>query len=129
MSRISAKPPKLDLEIVRGDDFGPVLCEIRNPDGTPMDLTGCTFSGHVRNQVNASTILASFIFVIVDAALGKYSFELTAAATALIPGGPATPQDPSAGKHVYDHQMTDSLGRVTTRRQGALIVVGDVTRV
>jgi hypothetical protein len=127
MSKISAKPPKLDLEVVRGDSFGPVICRIKNPDGTPMDLTGCSFLGQVRHTFADTTVLATFTMTVTDAPGGEYSFELDVAATTALPA--PTPADPIAGRHVYDHQMTDSLGRVTTRRFGALIVIGDVTRV
>lgn len=127
MSKISAKPPTLDLEVVRGDSFGPVICRIRNPDGTPMDLTGCSFLGHVRHTFADPTVLATFTMAITDALAGEYSFELDVAATTALP--PPTLTDALAGVHVYDHQMTDSLGRVTTRRRGRLTVIGDVTRV
>lgn len=114
--KISNKPNRVDLEIVQGATFGPCLCTMKNPDGTPVNLTGFVFRGGIRHKASDPTLLASFVFTITDALLGKYTFELTAATTATLPAGVSA--EAAESVHDYDHEFVDTLGRVVPLRWG-----------
>jgi len=74
-----------DLNIQQNSDF---LAVVAVNDGqtppNPINLTGCTLYGQIR-QSHISPILASFNFFIINAENGGFQFSLPAAKTLLLP--------------------------------------------
>lgn len=118
---------RLDLLIRQGGTFGPYLCAMRNSDGTPVDLTGCAFRGHIRKTAADPAIVCVVTAVVVGLATeGNYSLGISATDSALIQAG-ATLAD-ALSKYVWDLEMVDSLGRVIPIYYGDVNVFREVTR-
>lgn len=102
---------ELDLAIRAGSDFGPHFLYVRNPDLTPVNLTGMTFEGQIRRPVNqGGTLIAAITFEVVDALAGKLKFSIPAATTDTMP---AIGSAPGAGKYPWSSRMIDALNRPT----------------
>jgi hypothetical protein len=105
----------VELQIRQGSTFGPHQAVLANPDGTPMNLTGCTIRAMLRRNPSASAV--SFECEITDAAAGEWTFGLSAEQT-------ATLEPP---KYVYDVELEDASGRVLPLFHGEVIVELEVT--
>ncbi len=95
------------------EDYGTA----ETPDVRPVDLTGCTVAAQIRTNVRSQTPLAVFTATITDPAAGAVRLVLPSAeATKLTRNG------------VWDLQITDTGGRITTWLAGAVEVTREVTR-
>ncbi len=105
-----------DIEIRQGDNFVGVF-EFRQPDGTPVDLTGFAARAQMRRKVESPAPVAVFgVDILFPHTLGCIRLALTAPQTALI----------SAGSYVYD-VVVDGSGDVVDRlAEGAVVVLGTV---
>lgn len=118
---------KMDLLIRQGADFGPVTATLTDPDGSPCDLTGCTFRGHIRRTRLSAELVAAFAFEIAaDPTTGVVAWGLDNATTAAIEAGETTRD--RASRYVYDIEMEDASGRVTPVLYGDVIVQSESTR-
>lgn len=117
---------RLDLRIRQGADFGPVRSTIHNPDGTPMDLTGCIVRGMVKKKPSDTVPAATFEASITDALAGKFAFWLPNTVTYTLKAGAKIDSPESA--YVWDFEMVDSLGRVLPVFYGDALVQREVTR-
>lgn len=115
-----------DLIVRQGATFGPVSTTLRNPDTTPVNLTGCTVRGQVRRSPGDAVVLAAFDVAITDAAGGVFVFGLDSTTTAAIPATPAL--DQWTCDYVWDLEMQDSLGRVIPLLWGTFTLHLEVTR-
>lgn len=102
-------PVNFDLKLWRGDHF-PFSLELRNPDGTPMDLTGYTAQGGIRSIGDPSTFWP--MTATIDNLAGTVHYLLTTATAATIP----------AGEYVWDVQTTDPSGNVRTHVAGDVVI-------
>lgn len=109
---------RLDLEMKQGKTFGPHTGTIKNPDGTPMDLTGCTLRASMRRNPNDATVF-NFDVAVTDAAEGEFTLGMSKTATATI----------SPPKYEWDLELQDSLGRELPVCYGEVIVALEVTHV
>lgn len=116
---------RLDLHLRQGATWSAVL-QIKNPDGSPVDLLGCTLAGQIRRKGLSADVLKTFAIAVTDAAQGAVAWSLSAADTAGLPAGETTSSPDS--RHVYDIELVDSLGRVTGLLWGDVIVLREVTR-
>ena len=107
---------KLDLEIRRGDTFYKTFT-IKQPDGTPVDITGVSIRAQLRKYVN-STIVVDLTTNILDASAGRWSLGLTPDETANI--------DFHYGK--YDVEFTFVGGKRQTIIFGNILISEDITR-
>jgi hypothetical protein len=57
MSTLGSIGVKLDLLIKQGSTFGPHKFTLTNPDGTPLDLTGCIVRAHIRKKASDTAIV------------------------------------------------------------------------
>jgi len=107
-----------DLSIIRGDDYRVMITLTSN--GTPFDLTGYTAKAQIRPSTAASAVLyAEFTATVESPATdGVIKLELDNTTTGAL-----------TGNGVWDLQITDSGGWVTTVASGAVTLVPDVTRV
>lgn len=117
---------ELDLLVRQGAEFGPVTATMRNPDASPVDLTGCAIRGQVRKRALDASTVASLTVTITNAANGVYEFGMSNAVTAGIPAGEAANLPTS--QYVWDLELQDVLGRVIPLYYGAVIVLREVTR-
>ena len=116
----------VDWVLRQGDTFGPHTVTLRNPDESPVDLTGSTIRGQMRKHASDEDPAATFDCAITDATAGIFTVGLTASATgALTCGDTPTHAD---SRYVYDFEMVDTLGRVITLLYGVISVLREVTR-
>lgn len=117
---------RLDLKIRQGATFGPVTATMTNPDGTAVNLTGCTIRGQIRQKALDTVIVATFDCTITNPTGGVYTFGLTSTVTAGISA--AEKIDSAGSKYVWDLELVDASGRVTALYYGEVTVLREVTR-
>ena len=117
---------RLDLRIRQGATFGPINATMNNPDGSAVDLTGCTVRGQIRKKALDTAIVATFDCAITNATAGQYTFGLTAAITAGITAGETV--ELNASQYVWDLELLDASNRVTALYYGGVTVLREVTR-
>lgn len=86
-------------------------------DGTPWNLTGYTFAMQVRRSTSSNTTLLN-----ITSATMTSSGHVSATASA------TTMNSVTAGRWVYDIELTSSGGEVTRILEGRFIVTPQVTR-
>jgi hypothetical protein len=106
-------PTQVNLSVYQGDDF--LLKIVVDDTLSPIDLTTYTAKAEIRAIAGGPTVLATFDVTIVDAV--TLMLHLTHDDSALL-----------AGNGVWDVELTDATGMVTTLAAGAVILVKDVTR-
>lgn len=126
MATIGSLGEKLDLVIRQGASFGPYQVTVKNPDDTPVDLTGQIIEGQIRRNALDATAAATFTVSVVDAAAGEFSFELTSADTAALVAGETL--DSVASRYVWDMDMRDPGNRVVPLFYGECKVFREVSR-
>ena len=107
---IGTKGNDLEILIRQGATFGPHRVTIRGANNTPIDLTGCKFTGKVKKTVKSSEVVAEIETNIVNATGGIVDFFIQDEMTALIPAG-ETEKD-AASQYVWQYQMEDASGKV-----------------
>lgn len=91
--------------------------------GSYMNLTDSTAKAQMRTSAGNATVVAEFTATIEDQSTmpGGITISLTHTATADIDATTTTP-------YVWDLQLTDVAGRVTTYLAGSITVLAEVTR-
>ena len=115
-----------DLQIKQGSSFGPFTTTLVNPNGTPVDLTGCTVRGSIRKTRLSTTVTAALTVTSDYDATGVFVFSLTPTETAAIEAGESL--NSAASQYVWDLELLDSANRVTSIAWGAIQVLAEVTR-
>jgi hypothetical protein len=114
-----------DLHIRQGATFGPFTVTIKNPDGTPVDISQIQIRGHVRkNPFDAG--FYPFSIVKTDPAAGTFEFSLPSEVTTSMPAG--TSLESVHSQYVYDIELDSGLGQVTPLLFGSAKVFREVTR-
>lgn len=108
-------PGKRDITIYSGDTYVHEV-RIKDSNGTPISITGRTYSGSVKLSKMAENVLVSFTPNIVDGANGVVKFSLTSSET-----GSLTP-----GTYHYDFQEVNNVV-TTTLLTGKIVIEADVT--
>jgi hypothetical protein len=111
-----SKPTNYPLNIKIGDTET-VTVTRQKDDGTPINISGRTYSAQVRTKASSPTPLATFNCAIVDAANGIFACTLPAATTAAL----------SPANAVWDLQEVNGVV-VTTLLTGPAYIEKDVTR-
>lgn len=117
---------RLDLRIRQGATLGSFLAQMLNPNGSPVDLTGCTIRGQIRKTGLANSITAAIECTITDPLDGRYEFGLPDEITTGIPAGESITDDES--QYVWDLELEDSIGRVIPLYHGSVNVLREATR-
>lgn len=112
---------RLDLKIRQGATFGPISASMLNPDGTPVDLTGCTLTAKIRRRALDVAVVKTIPVTITDAANGEYEFGLTDDETAAITAGERIHDQSS--KYVWAMDLVDSAGRTIPLYYGQVIAL------
>jgi hypothetical protein len=111
-----SKPTNYPLNIKIGDTET-VTVTRQDSTGTPINITGRTYSAQVRAKASSSTPLATFSCAIVNAANGIFACTLSATTTAaLVPANA-----------VWDLQEVNG-SVVTTLLTGPAYIEKDITR-
>jgi hypothetical protein len=107
---------KLNILIEQGATFSKTLT-LKDEHGAPINLTGKTFASKIRRRPTDTQAAATFTMTVINAALGKVSWSLTATQTSAVIAEP----------HYYDIEMTDGA-TVTRLMEGTAFVNFEVTR-
>lgn len=91
---------------------------LKNPDGSGMNVANNVFSGQVRKSYYSRKQTANLVINVVDASNGNVNIYLSAANTANI----------AAGRYVYDVKMVTPANVVTRISEGILTVTPQVTK-
>ena len=105
-----------NIFIDQGTDFS-ITVDVTDNAGAVLDMTGYTAEAQMRKTYESSTIGATFTTAIT-AADGKVTLSLTDTETSAI----------SAGRYVYDLNITSSGGITTRVVEGQAVVTPGVTR-
>jgi hypothetical protein len=105
-----------DLYIYQGDDWE-ASCAVTDEDGAPADLTGWSARAQVRRQVaDVDTEIAVDIVTTIQP---PNTIQLTI---------PHTDTALLSGTYIWDLELTDQSGIITTILSGSVIVKPEVTR-
>ena len=127
MAQVGFRGERLDLIARQGATLGPYIVTLTNPDLSPVNLTGCTIQGQVRQNALDATKVADFVITMIDAVAGKFSFEIPHAVTAAIPAGEFQ-KDPKS-LYQWDMELLDTSNRITPLYYGEYENFREVTRV
>ena len=108
---------KLDIVIEQGADFERTV-QIKDKDGTVVDITGDTFNGDIRKRHNSATQTEDFSISIADAANGKITVSISNSQTSAM----------EAGEYVYDILWTPAFAKSIRLLEGIATVSPGVTR-
>jgi hypothetical protein len=118
---------EVDLKLRQGADFATTLT-FTNADGSVVDLTGCMLAAQIRRRPrdNAPAVASFALSIASPATLGTASMSMSAATTARIVCGDSIDDD--ASKYVWDLELTDANGLVSSPLHGKLYLFREVTR-
>ncbi len=106
-----------NFKIEQGSTFERILT-VRQKNGAPVDLTGYTAEGQMREKADSQGIAAVFTMTFLEPRTeGKLKISLAASATAMLP----------ARVYAYDLELGID-GRVERLLQGKAVVSAEVTR-
>ncbi len=105
-----------NLYIDQGTDFN-VTVDVTNTDGSVLNLSNYTAVSQIRKTYGSSTVSATFATSIA-AAQGQVTLTLTDTQTAGL----------TAGRYVYDLNITSSAGTTTRVVEGQVVLTPGVTR-
>tara|TARA_B100001093_G_C26796111_1_gene1001166 strand:- start:1188 stop:1520 length:333 start_codon:yes stop_codon:yes gene_type:complete len=105
-----------NLTIDQGTTFTANI-DCTSSDNTALNLTAYTVSGQLRKTYD-STTFTSFTAIVANALTGRLSISLTPVQTGAL----------SAGRYVYDVEITDAAGVITRVVEGQVEITPGVTR-
>ena len=114
----------LDLTIEQGVDFGMAMT-IKDANDTPINITGYTFRGKIKESAQDSSPVEEFTFALTDPGNGVVTVSLTAAETAAITATGDVYDEYTP--YVYDIEMVDLSSKVTRLLNGEVTVSPEVT--
>lgn len=128
MPQIGTKGTELDLLIRQGATFGPVTSTLKNPDQSPVDLTGCIIRAQIKKTPNSPTSSGIVVDVNIDnPTSGTFIWGLTADQTASFGADPTSETAPSS-VYVWDMELQDASGRILPLLYGNVNVFREVTK-
>ena len=105
-----------NLFIDQGTDFS-ITVDVTDSNGAVLNMTGYSSAGQIRKTYESSTVSATFT-TSISAVAGQVTLSLTDTVTSAL----------SAGRYVYDLNVTSSGGVTTRVVEGQAIVTPGVTR-
>lgn len=119
-----------NITINQGEDFEQEII-IKDEAKLPIDLTGYTYSGQIREKYDSATSVATFSCVLNDQRTNKGSvfLRLSHAQTQAIPCQPSTTANKRPlTEFIYDIEETDPSLKVKRILQGIVSVSPVVTK-
>lgn len=113
-----------DMVMRRGADFIVPSITFRNADGSPVNLTGCTFAASMRKTGLSATVALHFTIAAVDLANGIIRMSASAADTAAL-GCAEALYDPGSA-YEWELRMVDAALIVSTPLYGRVNVMRQV---
>lgn len=121
------KAPVYDLFINQGSTLL-ITVTLKTSAGAPLDITGSSFAGQIRQTATAATALQALTLTkLTPYASGRFSISLTAIQTAALSLIPNTGPQNIPTVWCYDIEKTDG-STVVRVLQGEAIVSPEVTR-
>jgi len=117
---------QLNLTIEQGASFLKIFT-VKDHEGTPIDLTGFSLRGQIRETYSASSVIASFSFEIHEPLAGKFKMKLTPAQTAAIPVETAVSYKKTPNRYAYDVELVTDTGEVERLVEGIASISPEVT--
>jgi hypothetical protein len=117
---------ELTLKIRQGATLGPFTASVKNPDGSPVDLTGSIIRGQIRKRANDTEVVATLTITIDPGTGGTYSITMPWSETAALACGDSI--NASASQYVHDIEWQDASGKVLPLYYGKVLVFREVTR-
>ena len=105
-----------NIFIDQGTDFA-IQVDLTDTVGDVLNLTGFTATAQLRKTYD-STTKTDFTAIIANATTGRLQISLTPVQTGAL----------SAGRYVYDVEITDSSGIITRVVEGQVEITPGVTR-
>lgn len=128
MPQIGTKGTELDLLIRQGATFGPIPASLKNPNTTPVDLTGATIRAQVRKTpTSAIGEGCSATFVLTNPSQGEFTWEFPASATQTL-AADSESELATASTYVWDMEVELANGRVIPLLYGKVNVFREVTK-
>jgi hypothetical protein len=109
---------KLNILVEQGATFKRIVTVTKKADNLPQNLTSYLVRGMMREAKKGGAVLTSFTCGIVDAALGQFSFELSATATGAL----------TAPVALYDIELESPTGIVYRVYEGTATISPSQTR-
>ena len=127
MAEITNKGQELDLVIRQGGTFGPITCTLKDSSGTPVNITGYTVAAQIRKTPSSRKATGcAAVCAIVNGVAGQFSFEFTAANTALLQAGEDENSEESA--YFWDMEIIQPDTKVVPLVYGKVRVFREVTK-
>ena len=125
---LGTKGAELDLLIRQGATAGVYSMYVKKADGTPLDLTGATFSAQIRKTPDSAPLAGvAFVFTIEDAVAGAVLWSIPAESTALIPCSEIDENQPES-QYVWDMELERADGSIMPLLYGVVKVFREITR-
>ena len=105
-----------NLFIDQGTDFS-ITVDVTDSNGQVLNMSGYSSAGQIRKTYESSTVSATFT-TSISAAAGQVTLSLNDTVTSAL----------SAGRYVYDLNVTSGGGVTTRVVEGQAIVTPGVTR-
>jgi hypothetical protein len=112
-STVTGLPAAVNLLVYQGDDL--YLDLAVTSKGAPADLTGFTAKSQIRSTPPSTTVLAELLTTISASTIHLHLVHTDAAT---LPVQPA----------VWDCQLTDASGNISTIAAGTVTVTAEITR-
>lgn len=106
-----------NIYIDAGSSYSAIV-NVRNGDGTPINLTGFTVAAQIRKSYGS---LNSYNFTcsVFDAATGKVRMVLPAATSSTI----------KPGRYLYDIEVTSPSGEKLRVLEGIVLITPEITKI
>lgn len=115
-----------DILLEVGAEFSELL-QLKDSDGSPIDITGCSFKAQVRENYSAAEALLELTCEIDDGPNGYLLMSASHVDTASLPVDPAQSPLLQVTDYVWSLEMTDNAGNVQRLLQGVAQVSPEVT--
>jgi hypothetical protein len=107
----------VELYLDQGTDFSFDL-DLTNDDGSPIDVTGYSFSSSIRKSYYSSSVTANLAVAIANAVSGNVVFSMNSATSANI----------KAGRYLFDVKSIDAANATSRLVEGIITVNPQVTK-
>jgi hypothetical protein len=106
-----------NIYIDAGSTYSAIV-NIRNGDGTPINLTNFTIAAQIRKSYGSLNAY-NFVCSVFDAASGKVRMVLPASTSSTI----------KPGRYLYDIEVTSPIGEKLRVIEGIVLITPEITKI